>query len=291
MSTRTNTWSQSAPVDHSQIKNLPAAIRRAFIDVDDRLDDILAGFTSGGNTNGIRIGRLLVVGSHPTAPGTGTAASLDLYAMTTGSTIYIYVQDKDSNRTFLYGNKARLLNNTWFPVLDAGGSGPVNTFKVNTASAIEFETHIYAPDTSPTALKQYAPKGYVDPFFPVNLAAPTTGGAGTAGVTGTLPADNGGTGITYKLTRKVAYTGNGSDDRNIAHGMGGTPVMVIITCTSTGRAPIIWTTGLGTASLTFAGDRRTNSIQLVDGTNVQVGTEVEVNNSGDTYDMVCVAGL
>lgn len=164
MSTRTNSWSNSAPVDHSQIKNLPAAIRRAFIDMEDRLDDILAGFETGENTNGIKLGRFLTIGTaHSSMPtGTGSAASIDLYVITTSAQYHLYAIDGGGRKTLISAYGANLLNNSYLKALDPGGTGPVNILKVNTASAIEFATHPRAPDTGPTVATQYAPKGYVD---------------------------------------------------------------------------------------------------------------------------------
>lgn len=126
MSTRTNTWSTAAPLDHSQIKNLPAAVRRAFVDNEDRLNDILAGFIAGENYNGLKLGRLLTVGTgNPTAPGTGAAAAIDLYGKTVDGKVELYCQNADGIVTRL----------TSAGILNEGLVGELRMYAGNTAPA------------------------------------------------------------------------------------------------------------------------------------------------------------
>lgn len=126
MSTRTNNWSTSAPVDHSQIKNLPGAIRRAFIDMEDRLNDILAGFIADENYNGIKLGRMLTVGTgNPSAPGTGAAAAIDIYGKTVSGKVELCSQNSDGVVTQL----------TKSGVLNDGFVGELRMYAGNTAPA------------------------------------------------------------------------------------------------------------------------------------------------------------
>lgn len=285
MSTRTNDWSSSAPIDHTQIKSLPAAIRRAFIDMEDRLNDILGGFVAGETVNGIKLGKFLTVGTeHPSAPGVGDEAAIDVYAITVGSYIHLYAQDTDGNKVFLAGKGAQLPNDTYFKVFDASGTGSVNTFKVDTAGNIifaedvAFTYHPTAPDTGPTEAAQYAPKGYVDTKFPVNLATPDTG------INGTLGTANGGTGKTTKLVNKVTYTGTGAD-KDVAHGLGATPDRIEIIRTDSGSGMILWTEefAVGYSLNTSDGSLSVDRIDTVDGTNVNLGTSALTNASGGAF--------
>ncbi len=114
----------------------------------------------------------------------------------------------------------------------------------------------------------------------------------TSEVSGTLPVANGGTNQTTTGLafggKIIAYTGNGTDDRNIAHGLGRTPIKVLITGTTIDTiAPILWVTGMAAtyARLLTNGTMAQNEIQSVDGTNVQIGTSVNVNNDTKTYTM------
>lgn len=128
-----------------------------------------------------------------------------------------------------------------------------------------------------------------------DLADGTLSGASTVStgaLTGTVAVANGGTNQTttgLAFGGKVTnYTGNGTDDRNIAHGLGRTPIIVIIHKTNTDTlGPELWTTNMqATYSRDFSsGAPGTDRIQSVDGTNVQVGTSAQTNANGVGYDM------
>lgn len=119
-----------------------------------------------------------------------------------------------------------------------------------------------------------------------------TGISGSNITTGTVGVAYGGTGQTTTGLafggKVVNYTGNGADDRNIAHGLGRTPIIVIIHKTNTDTlGPELWTTNMqATYSRDISnGAPGTDKIQSVDGTNVQVGTSAQVNANGVGYDM------
>jgi microcystin-dependent protein len=100
MSTRTRDWSKTIPIDHTQLKLVPTKIRDVREDLEDRLNDILAGFATGETVNGLKLGRLLTVGTgSPTAPGTGAAAAIDIYGKTIGGKVELCAQDADGNET------------------------------------------------------------------------------------------------------------------------------------------------------------------------------------------------
>lgn len=97
---RTRTWSTTIPVDHTAIKLSPTKVRDLRVDIEERVDGILAGFVNTGTTNGLLLARLLTVGTaNALTPGTGTAGAYDVYALTTGSTIELFGKDNAGNVT------------------------------------------------------------------------------------------------------------------------------------------------------------------------------------------------
>lgn len=113
-------------------------------------------------------------------------------------------------------------------------------------------------------------------------------------LTGAVPLANGGTGTTFKIFTSTYYVGNGlGGSRNIAHGIGATPSLVIIAQSWAGnKVPEIWGSTFpnfnppfGSRSMT--GVTRTGSIIGADGTNVQIGGDVAVNELNVGYQMFC----
>jgi len=149
MSTRTRTWSTAIPVDHTQIKLGPTKVRDLRTDIEERVDGILAGFVNTGTTNGLLLGRLLTVGTASTAyPGTGAAAAIDIFGMTTNSLVEVFIRTQSSNEIQLT-EQGRLmmgkLRNDQYIVGVGTGGGNVNILKVNTASVVEFGTGALVP--------------------------------------------------------------------------------------------------------------------------------------------------
>ena len=113
------------------------------------------------------------------------------------------------------------------------------------------------------------------------------------GLTTALTAAQGGTGQTTTGLaiggKVIAYAGNSTDNRDIAHGLGRAPIFVVITAISTGVAAVMWMTGFGAGnSIEITnGIVRADMIQAVDATNVQVGTNT-INSTGTSYVMFVI---
>ena len=169
-----NDWSSAVPVDHTKFKSAPSAIRDIRIDLEDRLADILYGFTAGETYVGFKYGRFITLGTGaPSAPsGTGAATAMDVYARANGTNpaVELWCIGSGSAAEIQLTHKgkipldksARLANNAYLIARNYADNANVNILKVNTANAIEIASHITAPDTSPSAALQLAPKGYVD---------------------------------------------------------------------------------------------------------------------------------
>jgi hypothetical protein len=108
----TRDWSLTIPIDHTKFKTIPSDVRNVRTDLGDRLASILYGFTAGETIPGIKLGRLITVGTGvaTTPPGTGAAASVDIYSRSdgTGSAVELYSLDGSGNETQI--TKAGKLN-------------------------------------------------------------------------------------------------------------------------------------------------------------------------------------
>ena len=94
------------------------------------------------------------------------------------------------------------------------------------------------------------------------------------------------------IIKVVGYEGDGQDDRTVAHGLGRTPVLVILTRDSdeqdTNDASI-WMTGMGTGCMCLTdGGYKADYIKAVDGTNVTVGDNANVNGNGKDFILVAI---
>jgi len=110
-------------------------------------------------------------------------------------------------------------------------------------------------------------------------------------VTGILTTSNGGTGIATSMMKVVEYEGDAQDDREVVHGMGAEPDVVLIVCLETVQlSPNIWVTGFAAGySRDFSsGGIGTNFIKSVDGTKIVLGTSNNVNQNNKTYAAVCM---
>lgn len=175
----TRDWSTSGAriLDHTKFKDAPGEMRSIMVDLEERLADVLYGFTSGETNVGMKRGRLITIGTavSSTPPGTGDAVSVDVYARANGTdaTVELYAIDASGNEVQLTdGGKipldvsGRLANDCYLIGRNFAGDGNVNILKVNTADALELASHPVAPDTNPSAALAYAPKGYVDKTLP-----------------------------------------------------------------------------------------------------------------------------
>lgn len=97
-------------------------------------------------------------------------------------------------------------------------------------------------------------------------------------ITGALPVANGGTGITTSLIKVGTYVGNGVPGKTVAHGLGATPVIVMIVEDTT-NACILYVNGM--ATYTNAGGIVP---MTVDATNLTLNMgDVMGNRNGKTY--------
>jgi len=91
----------------------------------------------------------------------------------------------------------------------------------------------------------------------------------------------------YQLMDFVTYTGDGTDNRSILHGLGRTPALIFIIKVS-GGAPgnsQIWCSAKGgDNAMEFGGDTwYTNRIQGANASNFQVGSDGRTNQAGKEY--------
>ncbi len=101
---------------------------------------------------------------------------------------------------------------------------------------------------------------------------------------GTLAVTRGGTGITTSLIKKVTYTGDGLNNRTVAHTLGDTPDLVLLCTSNNTNAPVFWMNGFAaTVSRRLDGTVSTTSIIGVDATNITLGTNTDVNGNTIPY--------
>lgn len=257
----TSDWSNAAPVDHSKFKDIPGSVRDVRVDLEERLADIIYGFTSGETDVylGLKKARLITIGTAAgtTPPGTGAATSIDVYARANGtdSSVELWAVDSDGNDVQLTKDgkipldvSGRLANDAYLIARNYAADDNVNILKVNTADAAEMASHLYAPDTAPSADLQYAPKGYVDNKFPVNIATPGTG------ITGVLPVANGGTGQSYMQAGSVSIGGSTTAQVTLSPAFPDTDYAVLLTYYKTDGAPganVLYVSAKATSSFTI----------------------------------------
>lgn len=106
---------------------------------------------------------------------------------------------------------------------------------------------------------------------------------------GIVPVERGGTGESTKTTAVIQYTGNGIDNRIIAHGLGITPSVIIVSGASTDDPVWIWTPQMNSNESKYFEDSgiRLNIIKAADATNITLGTSPAGNGSGKKYTMIC----
>lgn len=177
----TRDWSAAIPIDHTQIKLGPEKIRDVRTDLDERLSAILGGFTAGETVNGIKIGRLLTVGTATaTNPGTGTAAAIDIIGLTSGSMTEVVIRNSSGGACLLtYQGRLQVgkLGNDQYMIAVGTGSGDVNVFKINTAGVTEFASFPILPNTGVTTNLQVVPYGALRNIFDSACFSVTTAAA------------------------------------------------------------------------------------------------------------------
>jgi hypothetical protein len=113
-----------------------------------------------------------------------------------------------------------------------------------------------------------------------------TGNVPASIITGILPVLNGGTGRSNQLIVTGAYTGNGVGGRNIAHGFGTAPDIVIIFPVAANLIPSYNTIGqANTGAMYFynLGGPNPNTLFAFDATNITLTTNSSVNANGVSY--------
>lgn len=90
-----------------------------------------------------------------------------------------------------------------------------------------------------------------------------------------------------KIAKAVPYTGNATDNRTVAHGLGRAPIAVLIAQTGAGYniGPELWISGMATGySVDLSnGSAGTGKIKSVDSTNITLGTSSQTNGSSTGY--------
>ena len=141
---------------------------------------------------------------------------------------------------------------------------------------------------TPTATTDAATKAYTDTKAAKGANSDITS---LSGLTTPLSTPQGGSGVAGKTYATGTYTGT-TADQNIAHGLGGTPTYIVITCFDDLNVPVFWMNGMETTMVDFSGGRRTNQFTAVpDGTNIKLkGAATYVNRNGITYYYVAIVG-
>jgi hypothetical protein len=89
----TRDYDVTDPVDHSLNSTWPAEIREVMVDISERLDDIMNGFTSGDTVTDFNV---VPINNRASAPA-AVADTLQLYSKDVSSKAELYAQDEDSN--------------------------------------------------------------------------------------------------------------------------------------------------------------------------------------------------
>lgn len=88
----TRDWSNSTPVDHTLVSNVPTSIRNVKTDVSDRIATIISGFVAGETVFGILNLPFIAV----SAPSTVTD-QIQLYAKAVAGKTELFFKDEDGN--------------------------------------------------------------------------------------------------------------------------------------------------------------------------------------------------
>ena len=89
----TRDWDNTDPIDHTLNSKWPAEIREVMVDVAERLDSWVYGFTSGETDEGVKRVPMIVQGSDPGA----TANTAYIYSKDVSSTAEVFIQDEAGN--------------------------------------------------------------------------------------------------------------------------------------------------------------------------------------------------
>jgi hypothetical protein len=108
-------------------------------------------------------------------------------------------------------------------------------------------------------------------------------------LTGILAAANGGNAVAHKVVTCTPYTGDGLDNRNIAHGLGTTPDAMLIVGQSSGSPWSFRGSNFNAGeSKSSSGTGEASGIKSADATNVTIGTSATVNTNAIPYVLICI---
>ena len=110
-------------------------------------------------------------------------------------------------------------------------------------------------------------------------------------ITGILPLTKGGNGVSHLIMNVVSWAGNGATPRDIAHGLGVTPMFVMIIRTdSTGaNPPVTWITGSAYGRWCTGLGNYGDGIKSANSTNVVIGAHADINAAGGSYAAIVLA--
>lgn len=136
----TRDWSNAIPIDHSKFKDQPGAVRDLRVDLEDRLSEILYGFTAGETKKGIKLGRFHTIGTgSPAAADTDTVV---INARTYNGKVELFSIDDAGNELRLGARGNHLPNDYWFKALNYAGSASVNLLKIDTGNKVQLSTQM-----------------------------------------------------------------------------------------------------------------------------------------------------
>ena len=127
----------------------------------------------------------------------------------------------------------------------------------------------------------------------ITLDIPNAVTLNTLTLTNPLAVANGGTNQTTTGLafggNAVTYSGNSTDNRTVAHGLGRAPILALISKNVNPAPPVIWISGMPAGDdKTFLGVTSVIGIKGVDGTNITLGTSSDVNETGATHRMFVI---
>ena len=209
----------------------------------------------------------------------------------------------DTPKTFKERFKKWIAKSIWDFLRSSGATnfpGSLDSYSTKSSGDTISEAHINDPQDAIEAIEAKIGTGA---STPTDAKVFVGTGAGTSAweATGTTVAASGANtditslgGITnadgsLNIYSISTYEGDGNDNRNVAHGLGRTPKLVLITTDPADQEQGVemyaegFTAGWSKEITTSSGQQ--DGIQSVDSTNVQVGTSVNVNRANKTFVM------
>ena len=182
------TWDSNNPSDSSNANQIDDFINSTRSMVEERLQDMVYGFTAGEDTDAPGF-KKITVKQQASAAGSPNADEVVLYSIDDGTACGLYAKNEDGYATQIlkkigstftipsgaYGadtideDDIRLANDSYLTGRNNAGDGDIDIIKVNTSDGITLGAVTTLPDTSalatsgaPAADAQLANKKYVD---------------------------------------------------------------------------------------------------------------------------------